>query len=426
MKKISLLVFVFCMFIACGDVAVKEDVEIDKTEEETKETKETKERVDIELTKAEREMVNYNNEFAFEFFKKVHEVEKGEGNTFVSPLSLTLAFSMLNNGAAGETQKEIEETLGFAAYTTEEINDFYQKLMEASAEIDPLVTVETANSIWAHTGFPILQPFIDVNKKYYKAEIRNEDFALPATVDKINQWVSDKTHEKITDIIKELDPDARVALINALYFLGQWDLPFDKNNTQKEAFTNYDGTKTEVDMMNKVLEKAMYDNYGDYEALSLPYGNGAFYMQVVLPKKGKTISDILASVDKRDFVHPNGPVSVREVFLKLPKFKSEYEIDLNEIMYDLGIKKAFGDADFSLLSNSQLAIGLVKQKAIIEVDEAGSEAAAATTIVMVQTSEFGDETPTGPVKFHVDRPFLYMIREFSTGTIFFMGEVNEF
>jgi len=382
-----------------------------------------KERVDIPLTKAEEGVVARNNNFAFDLFREIAKKESNT-NTFISPLSVTAVFSILNNGANGLTQEEIQEVLGYQDLSVEEINDFYLKILEAAVDIDPQVEVTLANSIWIREGFPVLEPFIQVNKKYYQAEVRNIDFSHQNAAGQINQWVSGKTNGRIPKMIDQLDPSAIMHLINALYFNGEWEEPFDKSSTKDELFTNKDGSQINAPLMYQATYNA-YATNEEYALTSLYYGNRAFEMVFLLPHEGVELSSVIAGLTNDSWqeclrLH-NMPCKVK---LKLPRFKVEYNVELNDVLKELGIKSAFkGDADFSAISNQSLFVSRSFQKTYIEVNEKGTEAAANTDAEMMLTSP-GPRPEQSVAEFYMNRPFLYFLRETSTGTIFFMGKIE--
>jgi len=254
----------------------------------------------------------------------------------------------------------------------------------------------------------------------YDAEVRNLDFRNPKSVDIINQWCSDKTNKRITEIISEINPNARLFLMNALYFKGTWVNSFDKTYTVKEDFTALSGSKSKVDMMNQEAT-FNYTEEEDFQLAELPYGNEAFSMVVMLPNEDKTPDDIIAKLNASNWELWNNRLSRNTLRIKLPKFKLEYERDLKDDLKDMGMIVPFNEreADFTNMG-PDLFIGLVKQKTFVEVNEEGTEAAAVTIV--------GMETNAGPgsytIPFHVNRPFIYLIKEKSTGVILFMGKVG--
>ncbi|MDR3140703.1 MAG: serpin family protein [Tannerellaceae bacterium] len=381
------------------------------------------ERKNIELTKAEWQIVERNNLFAFDLLRTVSKNEEKE-NILISPLSVSLALAMLNNGANGLTHEEIQSVLGYGDITRDEMNGYFQKMLEAMQEIDPLTTFKSANSIWIEQQFPVLAPFTEVNKDYYGAEIRNEDFANPATVGLINNWCSDNTEGKIPEIIDKISPDAVMFLINALYFKGEWASPFDKSKTKNEFFHNQNGSAPLIPTMNKTLDVSCY-KAEDFTLAEFPYGNKAFSMIFLLPDKGVSLSSIVEKMDAQTWQQSLWGMGNVEIPVKIPRFKINYERLLNKDLKEMGIQSMFSSlsADFTLVHpTAPLFVSLVKQKTFAEVNEEGTEAAAVTIIGM-------DATASGPPRpdikeFYIDRPFLYFIKELSTGTIFFIGEMR--
>jgi serpin B len=409
------LIFILCLsvcFAACNSDSPVPDPVV------------TKPRADIPLTQNEKQLTVAGNSFAYDLYTKVRAI-KTTPNVVLSPLSVSLAFSMVNNGAAGTTREEIQKVLGFEGYGAADINSYYKKMMEAATTVDPQVTLETANSIWTNNGFPVLPEFVNVNREAFDAEVRNEDFSLPSTLKMINDWASEKTHGKIPTILEELDPETVVLLMNALYFLGDWSDAFDEGNTADAPFTNANGQNTKVKMMKKMVNETSYCENEQFATINLPYGNGAFYMQLILPHKNVPLEEVTKDLQKNlnwktsdlEMVHAN-------VSLELPRFEIDFEIGLNDVLKGLGMNAAFDPytADFSAMSDIPTFISFVKQKASITVNEKGSEAAAVTVVGMLTTS-----VPPTPVArdFHVDRPYLFLIKEVSTDAIFFMGEITE-
>lgn len=423
MKNLSFILGLFFFLTACTSNAPLPEIITPVPEPETPEEPVYNIRVDIPLTQNEKELALIGNSFAYDLYAKVQEA-KETPNVVISPLSVSLAFSMLNNGAAGTTQEEIQKVLGFEGYTAADINSYYKKMLEAAATIDPMVRLETANSIWINDGFPVRTEFVTVNQEAFEAEIRNEDFNNPEVLKMINDWASEKTHGKIPTILEKLDPTTVVILMNALYFLGDWKDPFEKEETREAVFTNANGQTAKVDMMHKTEHGTYYQN-DQFAMIQLPYGNGAFYLQLILPHEGVTLEAVSQDLKKKlnwDTSDLRG-VSAK-ISLQLPKFEIDFDVDLGKILEELGMVAPFNPmtANFSKMSEIPTVISFVKQKASITVNEKGSEAAAVTIIGMDITSA-GD--PIVPCDFHANRPFLFQIIETSSRAIYFMGEVNE-
>lgn len=370
----------------------------------------------IKLTTAQQAQVENSNEFAWKFFK---EVSKGEQqDVFVSPLSVTYALGMLSNGAVGDTQKEILEGLEFRSGKVEDINSLCHQLMIESPKLDKSTKVSMANAVVANKNKPLQPDFKNVVEKQYQALVTNQDFSSPATLSFINQWASDHTQGMVPKILERINPDGVSYLLNALYFKGIWYRQFDKKHTKKEAFTKADGTKSQVQMMHQ-KERFFAAENDNYQTVVLPYGNGSYEMVVLLPREGKELSSLLQTMDAKKWKDNLKNTYSSKVDLKLPRFTSAYNRELNDVLKLLGMNAMFDSSKANLTKMSAVSsfVSMVLQKAKIEVDEEGSKAAAVTVVENVETAL----PPSKPIMFHANRPFMYAIVEHSTGTIFFMG-----
>lgn len=382
----------------------------------------SKEREDISLTKVEQTIMGLNNSFALNLLQKVGADDAG--NILLSPLSASLALGMLNNGAVGATQQEIQEVLGYGDITRDELNAYYHKLVSALKNLDPKVTVGIANSIWIKYGFGYKLDFTETNANYYDAVLDIVDFTAPKTASIINEWCSDKTVGKIPEIVKANEIEAvQMLLLNALYFKGTWTTAFDPKNTCEEPFYNQDSKATSVKTMrNSELSARYIAVAGKYCIAELPYGNEAFNMTIVLPEEGVSLDAAMASLTA-DGLHTqlNTYIGHSIIDVKLPRFEVNYECTLNDCLRAMGMRQMFTDAaDFSgITTDEPLCVGFVKQKTWCLTDEEGTEAAAVTAIGMVTTA-----MPTAPIQFYVNRPFLFFITEKSTEAILFAGKIS--
>jgi serpin B len=415
-------VWLSAMLIVCiGFVSCQSGNEL-QVEEETPVTQ-GKERQDIPLTKAEETMVEGNNAFGFNLLQVVSEKE--EGNLFLSPLSATFALGMLNNGAAGITSEEIRNALGYAGIPTEEMNDYFLKMLTALKTIDPDVTLESANSIWIRNDFQALPSFVEANQTKYDAEVRHEDFSNPATLALINNWCAEKTHGKIDRILDKIPENAIMYLINGLYFKGIWSKPFEKEQTKNQTFANEDGSTPLVPMMRKELPLTYAQNelFGMVE---VPYGNEAFSMIFLLPAEGVSLQSVIENLNASVWNDCLAGLSPRTVRLGIPRIELAYEIQLKDALKKLGMLSMF-DAETVDLSGihptASLVVSGVKQKTALEINEEGSEASAVTIVEIVEMAS--PTTPPSPVSFILNRPFLLFIKEKSTGTILFEGVVRK-
>ena len=375
----------------------------------------------IELDDKSAILVENDNAFGLEVFQKIRK-ESDEENLMISPLSISVALAMAYNGADGSTKTEMEQTLRLNGLTPEEINNSYKMLIEALQSIDKDVVFEIANAIYSHQGFPVKQSFYDINKNYYDAEVNSLDFGNPSTIETINNWVADKTHDKIEKIIYDLSPDARMVLLNAIYFYGTWAKEFDENGTKMLNFRLDDGSYKEVAMMSKE-DKLEYSKNDLFSAIKLPYGTGQYNMLVIRPEDGKSSQDIIDELETENWKNWNNNFELTEhVVVTMPRFKYAFEMQLNDVLKEMGMLKAFSssEANFSKISEQFLYISSVIHKSYIDVNETGTEAAAVTAIVFETTS-----MPSDPkTYFTVDKPFIYAITEKDTGAILFIGEVQ--
>ena len=379
----------------------------------------------LELTRAEQEMVNSSNAFAFNLFREARDEVKSQ---ILSPISITYALGMLNNGAAGETQQEINKVLGFAQTGAAGINEFCYKMLQRAANTeDPLVLI--ANNIYMNKGFELLPEFVSKAKTFYNADAETRDFHDGKTRDAINQWGSDHTKGMIKEVLKkdEFNPDFVSYLLNAIYFKGTWTYKFDKNMTVDEVF-GHAGDTEELTYRPMMHQQALfgYAETDDYQALRLPYGKTSdnqsnvndcsFVMTVLLPKLQTNALPEVPTTDVWQQIQQQ--MSITDVDVKLPRFESDTDIDLIPIMKKLGMNKAFsGAAEFPYFCDVNTYIALMKQVAKIKLDEEGTEAAAVTVIGMDKSAPAYDNAV-----FHADHPFIYVISEQRTGAIFFIGQ----
>jgi len=375
--------------------------------------------VPIELTLKQGEKVNADNRFAFTVFKEVSALATNP-NTFFSPLSLNLALGMLYNGASGDTRTEMAEVLGMADFSEIEINEYYQKMSQSLLNIDPLTDISIANSIWYRSGYPVKQPFIDINQNYFDAVVKALDFDRPDAAAIINKWCADNTKDRIKEIIKSsIGNDVMMYLINALYFKSKWQYEFDKANTKQDDFTLADNQKKKADMMEQTTDLPYYADQ-HMQCVEMPYGNQAFSMVVILPGNDMDVDGLIDYLDNTVWQKIVDNLYPRNVHLKLPRFKIECDIELNDPVKNVGMQRIFMGG-FANISDGDLAVSNIKQKTFVEVNEEGTEAAAVTVIEIVETS-IG---PGSSVPFYANRPFLYLIKEKSTGAILFIGRMDE-
>ena len=373
-----------------------------------------------DLTQSERQVTTAGEQFGIDLFKSLAAEEQ---NVFISPLSVSMALGMTLNGARNETETAMRATLGFGAMGQDEINSAYQSLIQLLTSIDPKVQFEIANSIWAHSQFAVEQEFIHVNKTFFDALVKVIDFRAPSAPDQINNWVDDKTHGKINKVIDKIGAQTVMYLINAIYFNGTWTYEFKKEDTQDDRFRVNEDLFVTVPFMRQSNDHFSYFDNDLMQAIDLPYGNGQFRMTVLLPMYDKSVDDIISALTPHSWAAWMGAFSEQKGTLALPKFKLEYKKSLVEVLASLGMAPAFSDhADFTGINkNGGLAISDVIHKTFVDVYEEGTEAAAVTVVEMMATSVGGE---SGGFNMRVDRPFLFAIREKSSGVILFIGKMN--
>ena len=376
----------------------------------------------INLDEKSALLIEADNAFGLEIFQKARKISKEE-NIMISPLSISVAFAMAYNGADKDTKTEMEKAMKLNGLTTEQINNSYKMLINALQSLDKDVVFEIANAIFYADGFSVKPDFLNINKTVYDAEVKKLNFGSPSAVPTINDWVADKTHEKITKIIEQLNPLDRMVLLNAIYFNGIWTNKFDEKGTHQLNFTKTNGTNIEVPMMKKE-EKLNYSSNSLFSAIKMPYGKGQFNMIVILPANGKNSHEVISELTATNWKSWMKSFETKDpVVVTMPRFKFAFETKLNNILSDMGMVKAFQPniADFSKMSNEELYISSAVHKSFIDVNENGTEAAAVTSITFTTTS-IGNEPPK--TYFTVNKPFVFAITEKDTDAILFIGEVQ--
>ncbi len=375
--------------------------------------------VALNLPEKSAGIIESDNTFGFNIFRQVVENDDAS-NIFISPTSIALALSMTYNGAEGETKTAFETTLSKQGLTREEINQSYKALINALKSVDPRVILEIANSIWYREGFDVLPEFINLNTKYYNAEVSSLDFASAEAPSVINGWVDDKTHGLIEKIIDNISPDVVMYLINAIYFKGMWKYEFDETKTVEAPFYLKDGRTVSNDFMNQKITVPYLANE-KFRITELPYGQGNYSMVILLPNEGYSTADIVSQLTSENWNQWMGSLYERELNISLPKLKFSYKNLLNNELTNLGLGIAFTDmADFSGINGTGgLMISRVLHKSFIEVNEKGTEAAAVTAVEIILTSLPEEIFVT------VNRPYLFALRETTTGAVLFLGMVQD-
>jgi serpin B len=374
---------------------------------------------DLVLTPAELQKVAADNAVTLKLFKNLDSANTGTTNLFISPLSVSFAFGMTSNGANGQTLTAIRNTMDFNGFTQDLINNYYDNLITNLPQLDPLTTINIANSIWYRQDFSVLPAFLQTNSTYYHAKIQSLDFTSSSAPATINSWVNQQTGGKIPAIVNQIPSDAVMYLINAIYFKSGWREKFDPAKTAKLDFYLPDNSTVQANFMDGKVGFNHYDNT-EAHIFELPYSNSKYSMVIVMPATGQAVNQLAAGLDSAKWNSWMNNLEGGSAELKLPKFTFSYSVDLNNTLSSLGMGIAFSDnADFTgINATERLKITDVVHKAFVAVDESGTTAAAATSVEIGPTAA----APQPPVV--IDHPFIFAIREMKSGLILFVGTVN--
>jgi serine protease inhibitor len=401
--RISLYLFIIVITISCN-----------KTTEEILPT----EPVKIDLSSEQINLIQAENKFAFDIFKKIIESTPASRNIIISPLSISYALSMTLNGANGPTREAMLEALRAKGISPDNINNSYKNLSGALLNVDKRVNISIANSVWIENNFIVKKSFTSILTDFYYAESRSFGVADPMAPKQINSWIESKTNGLIKEMVDKLNDNTVMLLINAIYFKGKWKSQFDPKNTVQKPFYKSDGTSSEVRMMKQTSNFKIFPGQG-FILAEFPYGQGNFVMDIILPNVTNGITGIISSLNDGNFNGWINKMAERKTDLTFPRFKYGFKKQLKETLTNLGMGIAFSDnADFSNISDADLLINDVTHQAFIETNEEGSEAAAATIVDIGLTSY-----PPSNLILNIDHSFIYIIREITTNTILFMGTV---
>jgi len=359
-------------------------------------------------------LVAANNDLGFRLLYQLVGQEVGK-NVFLSSSSVAIALAMTYNGAEGKTKQAMAKVLGLTGLGLQEVNEANATFMSMQDGLDPKVQLAIANSIWVGQGIELSPDFIRRIRDYYAGEVVNLDFSDPGAADIINKWVASKTNEKIRELVTSGDVSSAIlVLINAVYFKGIWTTQFDEEKTEKRAFTLLDGSRKQHPMMS---QSGHYDYYENelFQAVSLPYGERRISMYVFLPKPTISIDGFLKALTVENWQQWMSRFYEMEGDVVLPRFKVEYGADILPNLVALGGGE-FAGVDFLGMGAGPLVISKVIHKTFVEVNEEGTEAAAATAVTMVMGLAYR-------FRMIVDRPFFCAIRDNETDVLLFMGFV---
>lgn len=371
-------------------------------------------------------VVEGNNAFAVDLYG---QLRNQSGNLFFSPASVSTALAMTYAGARGDTASQMAKTLHFTL-PPERLHPAMGALLADLNASHNGYQLRVADALWVQRSYPILDGFLKLNKEDYGAGLNQVDFkaATEAARLTINKWVEQKTNDKITNLIQPgaLNTETRLVLTNAIYFKGDWQTHFERGATEDEDFHLSHAQRIRVPLMNRQGGFNYFDG-GRFQALELPYVSGELSMIVLLPRELDGLPELETSLTAANMRQWLGQLRhVPKVIVAMPKFKMTQQFGLGNTLARMGMPKAFErDADFSAMSSERdLWISEVIHKAFIDVNEEGTEAAAATAAVMLGFAMHAPD-PTPPVVFRADHPFIFLIRDNRSGSILFMGRVTD-
>ena len=363
------------------------------------------------------ELTAANGHFAIDIFKNIHG-NSPDDNIFISPFSISTALTMTTNGADGETLEQMRNALRINNLEINDVNGSYQELLEVLPNLDPQTKLKLANSLWPQEGAPVLPSFLDLSTNYFNSEVNTLDFRNPDAVNIVNEWVSDNTDGLIENALAELSPEVAMLLINAIYFNGTWKSQFDPADTHQAPFYLAENDSASVDMMHIKEGTFPYFSNEIFHAVDMAYGDSIYSMSVFLPHPGHTTDEIMEAMNAESWETWLSSFRNQNVEIFFPKFEMEYEIKLRGILSEMGMDRAFtSSADFSkMFEGGNVNISEVIHKAFVEVNEEGTEAAAVTVVVILNSASTN-------MLFNANQPFVFVIRDNKTNSILFMGKM---
>lgn len=363
------------------------------------------------------------NEFALELTVQLGRQDAGQ-NVFLSPANVAVALAMTANGARGETLQSMLSALNLNTLDLETVNSNFAALQALLVRDEPGATIAIANALWARAGVAFNADFLQRTQRFYDARIEALDFDQPDAPKTINEWVRRQTNDKIPAIVERIPEEIILLLMSAIYFNGKWETPFNPEFTQDRPFYLLNGTTKELPTMYR-SDDFEYLKGDGFQAVRLPYAGGGVRMVIILPDADRTLAQLTEQLSIENWESWREQFSVKEGQLYLPRFTTRYDKQLNQALSAMGMTEAFDDgrANFSGMRPvpPALFISQVRHVAYVDVNEAGTEAAAVTSVEMGITSAM----PTETFLMQVDRPFFFAIEETSTGSILFTGLITE-
>lgn len=379
------------------------------------------------LKEIEPERIQAMNTMGLHILQQMGAKGKADGNNLlISPYSITAAIGMAYNGSVGETRREMAEVMGWSGLEMEQVNAFQAALQQLLTHPGKGIEVGIANSMWVKDEIPVVEAYQTAVQQTYEAEIRTLNGQPAQAKEEINQWVKQNTEGMIPNLMQEPPAkEAMMILVNAIAFDGDWMAEFDPEYTTDDAFKLVNGKDLSVRMMHQT-KQFQYAENEDWQAVRLPYGDGQMHLLVVLPREGRTLDEIQQQL-LDDPERLDTGAEYRLVELSLPRFRAEYGMNLKETLQQMGMEMAFDPyaANFTEMMSPgpklQAYIGQVLHRAVMEVSEQGTVAAASTLVGMAA----GSAPPTDPVRMDVNRPFMVAVVDKSTGAWLFAGNVNQ-
>jgi serpin B len=366
-------------------------------------------------------VVDANNQFGLDLYSKY---KSKDGNIFFSPYSISSALAMTYEGARGQTAEEIQNVFHFPS-DMEKIRSDFVSIYNELNKADKPYKLTTANALWAQKDYPFVTDYFSTVEKYYDGKVTNLDFKTDTENSRItiNTWVENKTNNRIKDLIPQgaIDPLTRLVLTNAIYFKANWSIQFDNQSTNNQEFTLSSGTNVSAEMMH-MTSYFNYGETGDLQILEMSYLGNDLSMIILLPK-GNSLNKLENSISVENLADWKKDMKEERVQVSLPKFKFETTYFMAEDLKEMGMPTAFSlDADFTGMSPDQLFISEVIHKTFVEVSESGTEAAAATAVIMGTT---GAVQQPQPKIFNADHPFIFIIQQKDTGNVLFLGRLSD-
>lgn len=389
---------------ACGQAGSSQTSNTDSQEKQ----------LQVDASKIDQAVLKGNQQFAFELF---HELTKEEENVFISPYSISTVLSMVLAGAETDTETEMKNVMHYEGIDDQTMLDTYHNYSAYLQNAGEKVDIDIGNSVWLDEGFLVKENYEKMMTDQMRSEVFEKDLQSATVVDDMNKWVSAKTNGMIKELrTKPYPANTRLLLTNAIYFNGKWEHPFKDEFTEEGDFHLSDGSTQQQKMMHQTEELTYTDGEG-YDAVRLPYGEKGYSMYAVLPEEEK-IDTFVQSFGADDFLSMKQRQELAMVTLTFPSFKTEFGVkSLNKSLRNLGMERIFGNADLTGMSDASLFVNNVIHKAVIDVTEEGTEAAAVTQASVAESAEV--ELPKKV--FKGDRPFFYIIADDKNDTILFMG-----